>query len=113
LIIEDNKDFADLLSTMLTTIGYNVQIVYNGEDGVKLARQIKPDVIICDIGLPGMNGYDIAESIRNDNEMKDIKLIALTGYAGEEDVKRVIEAGFSQHLSKPVDFATLQAVLNQ
>ena len=83
LIIEDNRDFADLLSTMLYAIGYGVNIAYDGEEGIKLAKQIKPDVIFCDIGLPGINGYDVAESIRKDNELKEIYLIAMTGYAGK------------------------------
>ncbi len=111
LIIEDNKDFADLLSTMLSTIGYTVDIAYDGLDGLKQAKQIKPDVIFCDIGLPGMDGFDVAESIRNDEELKDIHLIALTGYANEDDMERIIKAGFNKHLAKPVDFATLKNVL--
>lgn len=111
LIIEDNRDFADLLSTMLSAIGYTVNIAYNGEDGVNHAKRIKPDVIFCDIGLPGMNGYDVAGSIRNDKDLKDVYLIALTGYAGEGDAERILKAGFSRHLAKPVDLATLKNAL--
>ncbi len=113
LIIEDNKDFAVLLSTMLSAIGYHVDIAYDGIEGVKLAKQIMPDVIFCDIGLPGMNGYDVAESIRNDNGIKDTYLIALTGYAGEGDAERILKAGFDKHLAKPVDFKTLKTVLSK
>ncbi len=111
LIIEDNRDFSDLLSTMLFTLGHQVDIAYDGIEGVKLAKQIRPDVIFCDIGLPGMNGYDVAKNIRNDNVIKDIRLIALTGYAGEDDTERVLKAGFDMHLAKPVDFNTLKTVL--
>lgn len=111
LIIEDNKDFADLLSTMLSTTVHKVNIAYNGEDGIELAKQIKPNVIFCDVGLPGMSGYDVAESIRNDNELKDTHLIALTGYAGKGDAERALRAGFNKHLAKPVDLATLKNVL--
>jgi PAS domain S-box-containing protein len=111
LIIEDNRDFAELLSAMLSTIGYNVNIAFDGVGGIKQAKQIKPDIIFCDIGLPGINGYAVAESIRNDKELKDIKLIALTGYAGEGDVDRALKAGFNKHLAKPVDFESLKNVL--
>ena len=111
LIIEDNRDFADLLRTMLSTVGYGVNIAYDGEEGIKLAKQIKPDVILCDIGLPGINGYDVAESIRKDNELKEIYLIAMTGYAGKGDIERVLKAGFNKHLAKPIDFETLKNVL--
>jgi signal transduction histidine kinase len=111
LIIEDNRDFAGLLSKMLSLTGYSVDIAYDGIEGVKLARQIKPDIIFCDIGLPGMNGYDVAKSVRNDDIIKDTHLIALTGYAGEGEVERILKAGFDKHLAKPVDFATLKTVL--
>ncbi len=111
LIIEDNRDFADLLNTMLSEIGYFVSIASDGIEGLKLAKRIKPDVIICDIGLPGMNGYDVAQCIRNDHELKHINLIALTGYAGEGDAERIVNAGFNKYLTKPVDFTTLKRAL--
>jgi signal transduction histidine kinase/CheY-like chemotaxis protein len=111
LIIEDNRDFADLLSAMLSMIGHHVDIAYDGIEGVNLAKQIKPDVILCDIGLPGMNGYDVAKSVRNDDGIKDTHLIALTGYAGEDEAERILKAGFDKHLAKPVDFTTLKSLL--
>lgn len=80
---------------------------------MKLAKQIKPDVIFCDIGLPGMDGYEVAESIRNESEMKDTQLIALTGYAGASDVERVLKAGFNRHLAKPVDINAIKQLLNE
>lgn len=113
LIIEDNRDFADILSAMLSELGYGVNVAYDGEEGVKLAKQIKPDVIFCDIGLPGMDGYEVAESIRNESEMKDTQLIALTGYAGASDVERVLKAGFNRHLAKPVDINAIKQLLNE
>ena len=111
LIIEDNRDFADLLSAMLSTIICHVDIASDGIEGIKLAKQIRPDVIFCDIGLPGMNGYDVAKNIRIDDSIKDTRLIALTGYAGEEDTELILQAGFDKHLAKPVDFTTLKTVL--
>ena len=111
LIVEDNKDFADLLSNMLTTIGYCVNAAYNGKDGLMKAKQFNPDVIFCDIGLPGMDGYEFSKTIRSDKGFKDVKMIALTGYASKHDMKRALDSGFNTHLAKPVDFATLQQVL--
>lgn len=113
LIIEDNKDFADLLNTMLAAAGHQTEVSYDGREGLEKAKAFKPDVIFCDIGLPGMNGYEVAKSIRNDNELKGIYLIALTGYAGAGDVEHVLKAGFNRHLAKPVDLASVQRLLNE
>jgi CheY-like chemotaxis protein/nitrogen-specific signal transduction histidine kinase len=111
LIIEDNRDFAQLLCTMLSTLDCCVTIAYDGEEGLTVARQTKPDVVFCDIGLPLRNGYDVAASIRQDMALKDIYLIALSGYAYEKDKERALEAGFDKHLAKPVDIAILKEVL--
>lgn len=113
LIIEDNRDFADLLNTMLSTIGHTVNIAYDGEDGLKLAKQLKPDIIICDIGLPGMDGYEVAKSIRDDLELSDLNLIALTGYANDADSELAREARFDKHLAKPIDFGILKSTLDK
>ena len=111
LIIEDNRDFAEMLCTMLSTLDCCVTIAYDGEEGLRAARQNKPDVIFCDIGLPLRNGYDVAASIKQDIALNDIYLIALSGYAYEKDQELALKAGFDKHLAKPVDIAILKEVL--
>jgi CheY-like chemotaxis protein len=86
-------------------------IACTGPAGLESARTFKPDVIICDIGLPGMDGYQVARTLRAARETRDIYLIALTGYGREEDQTRSRDAGFSVHMTKPIDFMALRKVL--
>jgi len=113
LIIDDNKDFANILCTLFEFLGHTAATADNGIEGLEKAKQIKPDVIFCDIGLPGMNGYEVAESIRKDDALKEVPLIALTGYAGEREIEMARESGFTLHVAKPVDLSTLQEILAQ
>lgn len=112
LIIEDNRDFTDLLISMLMTMGHQVIAAYDGINGFEHAKIFKPDAILCDIGLPGMNGFEVARNIKADNLLKDVYLIALSGYATESDIKSSIEAGFNQHLAKPVQLRKIQEIFN-
>ncbi|MBP7174827.1 MAG: response regulator [Thermoclostridium sp.] len=111
LLIDDNKDLTEIICELIGFLGYETESAYNGADGIAKARELRPDVIICDIGLPNMNGYEVAKMIRKDAEFKDTFLIALSGYAQSEDIERSKEAGFDRHLAKPVSFETLQMVL--
>lgn len=113
LLIEDNKDFAELLCSMFRQIGHEAVIAYNGPEGLGKAKAARPDIIFCDIGLPDMNGYEIARLIKGDDEIKDIYLVALTGYAGQQDIEFAARSGFDKHIAKPVNIETLQKVLNQ
>ncbi len=112
LMIEDNKDLARVMCELIAFIGHKAEAAHNGIEGIAKARELRPDVVICDIGLPGMSGYEVAQMICKDTEFKDTFLIALSGYAQPEDVKRSKEAGFDRHLGKPVSFETLQQVLS-
>ena len=112
LVIEDNRDAADSLQILLELSGHRVEVAYTGLEGVDAALRMRPDVAICDIGLPGgMNGYDVARALRQ--ELPESCLIALTGYGQEEDQRRTREAGFDRHLTKPVDPAALLHLLSQ
>lgn len=82
-------------------------------EGLAKAREFQPEVLLCDIGLPKMNGYDIAKAIRQDETLKGIFLVALTGYAMPEDLQRATEAGFDYHLAKPVDLDELNRMLTE
>ncbi len=112
LIIEDNQDAADSLQILLELSGHQAEVAYTGKDGLDASRRLPPQVVLCDIGLPGgMNGYDVARGLRA--ELPEICLIALTGYAQEEDQRRAREAGFDLHLTKPVDPAALIRLLGE
>ncbi len=111
LIIEDNKDFAYVLCASLRQMGYDVAWAREGNEGISMAKDFHPDVLFCDIGLPGMNGYEIAKSFRQDELLRDIYLVALTGYAGTPDIHFARQAGFDKHLAKPADLPVLKKLL--
>lgn len=103
LVVEDNRDSADSLRMVLELYGHEVTVAYTGPDGVEAAREARPDVILCDIGLPGMDGFAVASVLRQDAQTAKARLIAVTGYGQEEDRRRGLNAGFDAHLVKPVD----------
>jgi two-component system, sensor histidine kinase len=109
LVVDDNHDAADSLASLLLLEGHEVKTVYGGEDALKTAGAFKAEVILLDIGLPGMNGYEVARQLRR-LEVNSY-LVALTGYGQAEDVRRAMDAGFDSHLVKPVDFGRLEQLL--
>jgi PAS domain S-box-containing protein len=111
LVVEDSRDAADSLRTLLELLGHHVAVAYSGPEGVKRARECRPDVVLCDIGLPGLDGYAVADELRHDPTTATVRLIAITGYGQEEDRRRARQAGFDHHLTKPVDPAALQPLL--
>lgn len=112
LIIDDNRDAAESTLMLLSLAGHSVSTAYTGATGLEAARSSRPQVILCDIGLPGgMNGYDVARAIRQDPMLSSAYLIALTGYGREEDRRQANEAGFDLHLTKPVDYESLRGAL--
>jgi len=113
LIVDDNRDGATMLSLLLKKMGNETHLAYDGLEGVKVAEQLKPDTIIMDIGLPGLNGYEACRRIREQPWGAHINIIALTGWGQAEDRKRSEEAGFDAHLVKPVDKAQLLTLLSE
>ena len=111
LIIEDNIDAADSLRAALELGDHEIEVAYNGRDGLAKARVFGPEVVLCDIGLPGMDGFDVARAFRADEALQHTFLVALTGYALPEDVQRAQEAGFDRHLAKPPSIEKLQELL--
>jgi DNA-binding response OmpR family regulator len=103
LIVEDNVDSAHILKTLLEYHGYQVSVAYSGPAGVSAAKTERPDVVLCDIGLPGMDGYAVAGALRQSPETVSAHLIAVTGYGRDSDRKRALESGFDMHLVKPVN----------
>jgi PAS domain S-box-containing protein len=111
LVVEDNRDSADSLRMLLEAHGYDVEVAYTGPEGVRVACQQRPEVVICDIGLPGLDGYGVAAALRQNPDTASARLIALTGYGQDEDRRRAREAGFNEYLTKPADPAALGALL--
>jgi PAS domain S-box-containing protein len=113
LVVDDNVDAAESLRMLLTMSGHQLQVVHSGLEAPEAAREHRPDVMLLDIGLPGLNGYQVAERIRDTPELKNIVLVALTGYGQEEDRRRAMQSGFHYHLVKPVDPHQLEDLLAQ
>lgn len=111
LVVEDNRDAAETLRDILEMFGHEVEVAYSGPAGVEAARQFRPEVVLCDLGLPGMDGYAVATELRRDPSTASAGIIAISGYGQEEDRRRSQEAGFDLHLTKPVDPAELQRLL--
>jgi len=113
LVVEDNRDAAEGLEMFLDILGHDVRVVHDGASALVEARRQRPDAMIVDIGLPGMDGYEIARAIRTDPELGDLALVALTGYGGDDDKQRALEAGFDHHLMKPVDPGALGRLVGE
>ena len=111
LIVDDNVDAADTLGMLLQLEGHDARAVYFSAEAIEQASTFKPDIVLLDIGLPGMNGYEVARRFRSMPELTGVRLIALTGYGKSEDQQRTKAAGFDDHLVKPVDAETLRAAL--
>jgi PAS domain S-box-containing protein len=111
LIIEDNVDSAKSLGEVLELEGYRVAVTKSGAEGIARAHEFTPDVVLCDIGLPGIDGYGVARALRRDPAVASAMLVALTGYAQPEDREKAREAGFDAHLAKPPDLPALQRLL--
>jgi len=112
LLIEDNRDAAETLQELLKLYGYQVQLAFNGREGLEAARQWQPNVVLCDLGLPGMSGHEVAEALRADPTMEGLRLIAISGYVQTSDTARSHAAGFDHHLAKPVDLNRLLQLID-
>ncbi|NEV64950.1 chemotaxis protein CheB [Thiorhodococcus minor] len=113
LIVEDNADLADSLLALLKALGHDAKVAENGTLALERLRDWRPDIGLCDIGLPDMSGYDLARAVREDADLADIRLCALTGYGMAEDRRQALEAGFDQHMTKPINLKALQEMLTR
>ena len=111
LVVDDNADAADSLAILLRMAGYEVEIAYDGPESLSQAASFKPDVVLLDIGLPGMDGYEVAAELKKMPELQECVLVAVTGYAREDDRRRARDAGFHFHLTKPINHESLKALL--
>jgi two-component system, sensor histidine kinase len=102
LLIEDNPDAREIMGLLLQSYGHKVLQAADGTEGIQMAKEYKPHIVLLDIGLPGIDGHEVAKRLKANVSTNAIPLIALTGYGQEADRKRAIEAGFNLHLVKPV-----------
>jgi PAS domain S-box-containing protein len=113
LVIEDNRDAAGSLAEVLGFLGHEASAVFDGAAGVAAARATRPDLVLCDIGLPDISGYEVARELRADAQLGSCTLVALTGYAQPEDLAKAKEAGFHSHLAKPPSLERLRELLSE
>jgi CheY-like chemotaxis protein len=111
LIIEDNLEGVRGLRSLLTLLGYEVDVAYSGTEGIDAAEKLLPEVILCDINLPDLDGWAVAEQLRHNLQTAKIRLIALTSCGTDRDRRRSYQAGFEHHLTKPVDLSLLLKLL--
>jgi CheY-like chemotaxis protein len=111
LVVDDLAASAETLMTLLEMEGYQVRTASEGMAALKVAEEFKPDVVLLDIGLPGMNGFEVAHRLRTQPESRDALLIALTGYGEAESRSRSAQAGFDFHMVKPADVNLLLSML--
>jgi len=111
VVIEDNDDAADMLSVWLESMGHDVRVARTGPDGLELVREVRPDVVLCDIGLPGMDGVEVCKRVLGLQIDVRPTMVALTGWGMESDRHRTREAGFDHHLVKPVALDKLRQIL--
>lgn len=103
LVVDDNSDIVWTCSTLLRLSGFDVKTASDGPVALEVALAFRPEVVLLDIGLPGMSGYEVASRLRQEECCKDAMIVAVSGYGQEDDLRRSKEAGFDYHLVKPVD----------
>ncbi len=111
LVVDDNVSSAKTTGQILAMVGHKVALAHDGPAALEIAKKIAPDVIMLDIGMPGMSGYEVCRELRKDPLFKHTMLIAQTGWGQESDRKKTQDAGFDHHLTKPVNFKTLSDIL--
>jgi PAS domain S-box-containing protein len=111
LVVDDNVDATKSLAVLLKMSGHEVQSAYDGPGALDAVLAMRPDVVLLDIGLPGLTGYEVAQWIRQQPALKDIVLVALTGYGRATDLQLAFDAGFDHHLVKPADFREVEKIV--
>jgi CheY-like chemotaxis protein len=112
LLVDDNVDAAESLAQLLSLSGHDARTAGDGDQALRVAQEFHPDVVFCDLGLPGMNGYEVAKELRLLPFGREIVLAALTGYGQPSDREKSAEAGFDAHLVKPVDPSVIESFLD-
>lgn len=111
LVVDDHRDATRILSLLLESLGHEVRSAHDAREAFEQAKAFGPEIVLCDIGLPGTDGYAVARQLRASPGGAQLRLIALTGWGHDEDRKRSREAGFDHHLVKPVTSSTLRDLI--
>ncbi|HWB00208.1 MAG TPA: PAS domain S-box protein, partial [Pirellulales bacterium] len=113
LVVDDSVDAAKTIAMLLRLWGHDVKTAHDGAEALAIAHDFLPEVVLLDIGLPGMNGYELARRMRSEPPLAKVRLVAVSGYGQQEDLRRSKEAGFDQHFTKPVEPAALERLLRE
>ena len=111
LVVDDNVDTARGMTRLLKLVGHTTGTAHSGPEAIEAARRLRPEVVLLDIGLPGMSGYEVAAALRREESCRDAIIIAVSGYGQDEDRRRSREAGFDHHLLKPLDHDALLEII--
>jgi CheY-like chemotaxis protein len=111
LVVDDHEDTRESLALLLSMWGHEVRLAHDGPSALEASRDFCPQVVLLDIGLPGVNGWEVGRRLRQQEGLGPVLLVAVTGYAREQDQARSSEAGFDAHLAKPCDLEELQRLL--
>ena len=112
LIVEDNIDAGRSLAFYLRDFGHQVEHAINGYAAIAIARNLRPDIVFLDLGLPGMDGFTVARQIKREPGLENVRIVVVTGYGQEEYRERALKAGCELHLIKPVDPKVLASLIN-
>jgi CheY-like chemotaxis protein/two-component sensor histidine kinase len=113
LVVDDNADAAGSLALLLKFSGHEVHVAHEGEAALRLAERLRPDAVLLDVGMPGMDGYEVARRLRRRPGMEELIIIAVTGYGAEADKRRAQAAGFDHHLTKPIEVASVESLITR
>jgi CheY-like chemotaxis protein len=111
LVVDDNRDAVEMLTMLLETLGHAVQSAFDGRRAVAVAAESTPDLILLDIGLPGLDGYEVCRRIRARSEAPRPTIVAVTGWGQDQDKEQARAAGFDHHVTKPLDVAVLRRLI--
>jgi CheY-like chemotaxis protein len=111
LVVDDDRDSAESMVLLLRTLGHDARACYRGEEALAILPHFRPELVLLDIGLPGIDGYEVARRLRETRVGAALVLAAMSGFGTEEDLRRARAAGFDHHLLKPVDAAALRTLL--
>mgnify|MGYP001413797586 CR=1 FL=1 len=110
-MVDDNRDAAESLAAVVRMAGHDAEVALDGRAALASAGARPPDVVLCDLGLPGFSGYEVAQALRSDRRFDAVQLVAVSGYAQPEDRQRALDAGFVDHVAKPPDLAKVLRLL--
>jgi CheY-like chemotaxis protein len=113
LVVEDNEANQDLFAFILRYAGYAVDVASDGVQGMDAMRNAKPDLVLCDVQMPVLDGYQVLEQVRADTALRDITIVALTAYSMPDDREKVVSAGFDGYITKPIEVERFVAQIEE